>query len=193
MAPACVSRAFRVMGRPSLILSHGNGFAIDGYAAFWSLLLKTSNWSSSTFAITDNLALRLSMRTRLRRWRTIMSRWPPRPASRLGRARRSAFSIPYLRDCRNARRSRQSVWDAAILVDPPLVSLDPASGLVRSADSRLAQVHSRKALALCVRRSLRHGHRDGVRTPLGAGLRAGYGASCDANGPGWGRQTHLSE
>ncbi len=31
-------RRYLLAGRPRLILSHGNGFAMDGYRAFWELL-----------------------------------------------------------------------------------------------------------------------------------------------------------
>ncbi|MDF2116482.1 alpha/beta hydrolase [Roseiarcaceae bacterium H3SJ34-1] len=34
-----IARRYRRDGRPRLLLSHGNGFAIDGYLAFWRLLL----------------------------------------------------------------------------------------------------------------------------------------------------------
>jgi len=34
-----IARRYRNDGRPRLLLSHGNGFAIDGYRAFWRLLL----------------------------------------------------------------------------------------------------------------------------------------------------------
>ena len=34
-----IARRYRNDGRPRLLLSHGNGFGIDGYQAFWRLLL----------------------------------------------------------------------------------------------------------------------------------------------------------
>jgi pimeloyl-ACP methyl ester carboxylesterase len=34
-----IARRYRRDGRPRLLLSHGNGFGIDGYRKFWSLLL----------------------------------------------------------------------------------------------------------------------------------------------------------
>ncbi|MDB5534351.1 MAG: Pimeloyl-ACP methyl ester carboxylesterase [Hyphomicrobiales bacterium] len=34
-----IARRYAREGRPRLLLSHGNGFGIDGYQAFWSLLL----------------------------------------------------------------------------------------------------------------------------------------------------------
>lgn len=126
-------------GRPRLILSHGNGFAIDGYAAFWSLLaddfelvlldLRNHGQSGSTqidahtiaAMADDHVAVAAVCRETFGLRQTI-----------------GVFhSVSAI--AATLAGSRQSLWDAAILIDPPLVSLDPASGLVRSADSRLAQ------------------------------------------------------
>ena len=126
-------------GRPRVILSHGNGFAIDGYAAFWSLLaddfelvlldLRNHGQSGATHIDTHTILAMADDHVAV----------AAACCESFGARQTVGVFHSVSAIAATLAGSRQSVWDAAILVDPPLVSLDPASGLVRSADNRLAQ------------------------------------------------------
>ena len=126
-------------GRPRLILSHGNGFAIDGYRAFWSLLaddfelvlfdLRNHGQSGSTSLAAHSIAAMAQDHVDV----AAACRDSFGPRETIG-VFHSVSAI-----AASLAGSQQNIWDAVVLVDPPLVSLDPAAGLVRSADSRLAQ------------------------------------------------------
>lgn len=126
-------------GRPRLILSHGNGFAIDGYAAFWSLLaedfeiilldLRNHGQSGATLIDAHTIAAMADDHAAVA------------AGCREAFGARQTIGVFHSVSAIAAALAgaRQSVWDSVILVDPPLVSHDTASGLARSADSRLAQ------------------------------------------------------
>lgn len=126
-------------GRPRLILSHGNGFAIEGYRAFWSLLaddyelvlvdLRNHGASGATDISAHSITAMAS------------------DHAAVAQACRESFGV-----CETygvfhsvsaiaatlASASRQ-LWDGVVLVDPPLVSFDGGEGIARSIDDRLAQ------------------------------------------------------
>lgn len=136
---------FPLEGRPRLILSHGNGFAMNGYRAFWSLLaddfelvlfdLRNHGQSGSTAIEAHTIAAmardHVSVATMCR--------------DAFGQRETMGVFHSVSAIAATLASKQQSVWDAVILVDPPLVSLDPAAGLVRSADSRLAQYARERA------------------------------------------------
>ncbi|MFN3888861.1 MAG: alpha/beta fold hydrolase [Beijerinckiaceae bacterium] len=124
-------------GRPRLVLSHGNGFAIDGYRAFWSLLVR------------DFELVLFDLRNHGKSGATVIE------AHTIGAMAKDHARVAA--ECRNAFGPREtygvfhsvsaiaaalagssSLWDAVVLVDPPLVSLRSGDEYVRSADDRLA-------------------------------------------------------
>lgn len=124
--------------RTRLILSHGNGFAIDGYRRFWSLL--AGEFELVLFDLRNH------------------GRSGATPVEAHTIANMAADHALVAGACRDAFGPRLtvgvfhsvsaiaatlagaagSVWDRVVLVDPPLVSLDRAHDLAGSADHRLA-------------------------------------------------------
>ncbi|MDP2356258.1 MAG: alpha/beta hydrolase [Beijerinckiaceae bacterium] len=129
----------RLADRPRLILSHGNGFAMGGYRVFWTLL--AADFELVLFDLRNHGS----------------SGATPIEAHTIGAMANDHVSVASA--CRDAFGARETfgvfhsvsaiaatlagqahnVWDGVVLIDPPLVSLDPEKGLVRSADERLAQ------------------------------------------------------
>jgi pimeloyl-ACP methyl ester carboxylesterase len=132
-------RLLPMADRPRLILSHGNGFAIDGYRVFWSLLateyelvlydLRSHGQSAGTSL--DGHSIRSMAKDHA----------SVADACRQALGERDTFGVFHSISAIAAilAGSAQSLWDGVVLVDPPLVSLEATTGLVPSADARLAQ------------------------------------------------------
>lgn len=143
-AELCLRRLARA-DRPRLLLSHGNGFAIDGYRAFWSLLsdafdlvlfdLRNHGTSGGTPIEAHSIAA-------MAKDHAVVAAACP---AHFGE--RPTYGVFHSVSAIAAAvaGAEQRLWDGVVLVDPPLVSLDPSSGLVRSADDRLAQYARRRA------------------------------------------------
>lgn len=143
-AELCLRRLARE-GRPRLLLSHGNGFAIDGYRAFWTLLadafdlvlfdLRNHGASGATPVEAHTIAA--------------MAKDQAAVAAACGEhfGARETYGVFHSVSAIAATLAgaAQTLWDGVVLVDPPLVSLDPGSGLVRSADDRLPQYARKRA------------------------------------------------
>lgn len=128
-------------GAPRLLLSHGNGFAIDGYRKFWELLLPDfelclfdlrnhgqnplSPIESHTVAdmAQDHIAIR----------RAVADAFGPRPTIGLFH---SISSIAAIR----AAQEHGATWDALVLFDPPLIAPhgNPLREMNEKLDSTLA-------------------------------------------------------
>jgi len=125
-------------GRPRLILSHGNGFAIDGYRAFWSLL-------EGEF----DLVL-FDLRNHGRSGRTSVEAHTIRAMAqdhfivaatcREAFGERVTFGVFHSVSAIAAALAgaAAALWDGVVLVDPPLVTRDAQRDLAPSADGRLA-------------------------------------------------------
>ena len=126
-------------GRPRLILSHGNGFAMDGYRSFWSALLqdfelvlfdlRNHGRSGATALDAHTIAAMADDHVRVA------------AACREAFGPRATFGVFHSVSAIAATLagSRGAVWDAVVLVDPPLVSREAGREVVRSADEKLAQ------------------------------------------------------
>ena len=132
-------RRLPLADRPRLILSHGNGFAINGYRAFWRLL--AADYELVLFDLRNH---GLSGPTTIEA-HTITAMAEDHAsvvaACRDAYGQRETFGVFHSISAISATLAGQadSIWDGVVLVDPPLVSLDPQTGLMRSADGRLAQ------------------------------------------------------
>jgi pimeloyl-ACP methyl ester carboxylesterase len=136
-ADLCVRR-YPLANRPRLVLSHGNGFAMDGYRAFWSLL-------------TDEFEIVLSdLRNHGHSGAT-----PVEAHAISAMAGDHALVAAFCLQAFGARRTcgvfhsvsaiaatlaaaERPLWDGVVLVDPPLVSAASQADIVLSADDRLA-------------------------------------------------------
>jgi pimeloyl-ACP methyl ester carboxylesterase len=132
-------------GKPRLILSHGNGFAIEGYRAFWSLLaddydlvlfdLRNHGASGATEIAAHSIAAMAGDHAAV--------------ADACGESfgARETFGVFHSVSAIAATLASASrrLWDGVVLVDPPLVSLEEGEGIVRSADDRLAQYARKRA------------------------------------------------
>ncbi len=128
-----------IADRPRLILSHGNGFAMGGYRAFWTLLaadfdlvlfdLRNHGSSGATPLEAHTIDAMANDHVRVA------------AACRDAFGARETFGVFHSVSAIAATLAGQArnIWDGVVLIDPPLVSLDPETGLVRSADDRLAQ------------------------------------------------------
>ncbi len=126
-------------GRPRLILSHGNGFAMDGYRSFWSALLQ------------DFELVLFDLRNHGRSGATAIGAHTiaamaddhicVAAACRDAFGPRATFGVFHSVSAIAATLAgaRSALWDGVVLVDPPLVSHAAGNGLVRSADEKLAQ------------------------------------------------------
>lgn len=136
-------RTARNEGRPRLVLSHGNGFAIGGYRVFWSLLAQDfelalydlrnhganplGDLATHTVAAmaADHVAAREALDTA----------FGARPTIGVFHSISSIAAIM-------AARDHGAVWDALALIDPPLTApeghpLREASGKL---DAKLAEL-----------------------------------------------------
>lgn len=133
-----VLQRYPAPGRTRLILSHGNGFAIDGYRRFWSLL--AGDYEIVLFDLRNHGR---SGATPVEA-HTIASMAADHAA--VAAACRDAYGAPLTIGVFHSVSAIAAtlagaagfVWDGAVLVDPPLVSLDLAHTLAGSADHRLA-------------------------------------------------------
>lgn len=125
-------------GRPRLILSHGNGFAMDGYRSFWSALLqdfelvlfdlRNHGRSGATAIEAHTIAAMADDHTCVA------------AACRHTFGPRATFGVFHSVSAIAATLAgARALWDGVVLVDPPLVSNAAGNGLVRSADEKLAQ------------------------------------------------------
>ena len=126
-------------GRPRLILSHGNGFAMDGYRSFWSALsqdfelvlfdLRNHGRSGATALEAHTIAAMADDHIRVA------------SACREAFGARATFGVFHSVSAIAAilAAAHSALWDAVVLVDPPLVSHEPSNGLMSSADAKLAQ------------------------------------------------------
>ncbi len=132
-------RRLALADRPRLILSHGNGFAINGYRAFWQLLapdfelvlFDLRNHGSSEATAIEAHTICAMAKDHVSVAAACRDAFGPRETFGV------FHSISAIAATLGGKES--GLWDGAVLVDPPLVSLDPETGLVRSADDRLAQ------------------------------------------------------
>lgn len=136
-AGLCIRR-YPLADRPRLILSHGNGFAMDGYRAFWSLLgdefeivlsdLRNHGQSGATPLEAHTISAMAGDHARVAAF-----------CQQAFGARQTCgvfHSVSAI--AATLAAGERPVWDGVVLVDPPLVSLAPQADIVRSADDRLA-------------------------------------------------------
>lgn len=124
--------------KPRLLLSHGNGFAIDGYRAFWSLLAQDfeivlfdlRNHGSSGPTAVEAHTIEAMAADHASVADACQAMFDKRPTFGLFHSV-SAIAA-------TLAGSRRSLWDGVVLVDPPLVSGDATDGLACSADEKLA-------------------------------------------------------
>ena len=121
-----VRRHGNVQAATRLFVSHGNGFAIDGYIDFWSRFLAISTSSRSTCAATATTLLPSRPTTTMRTCRRTSTRSAAPCAPNSARKPRPGCFIR----CRRSRRCLQTIagpvhFDALIAFDPPNV---PAPG-----------------------------------------------------------------
>jgi pimeloyl-ACP methyl ester carboxylesterase len=125
--------------RPRLILSHGNGFAMDGYRSFWAPLLQ--DFELVLFDLRNHGrsgATALEAHTIAAMAEDHISVAAACCEAFGARATFGVFhSVAAI--AATLAGAHSGVWDAVVLVDPPLVSHEAGEAVIRSADAKLAQ------------------------------------------------------
>ncbi|MCC2098726.1 MAG: alpha/beta hydrolase [Hyphomicrobiales bacterium] len=128
-------------GRPRLLLSHGNGFAIDGYRALWSLfaddfelvLFDQRNHGRNPLGPIETHSVAAMAGDHLTVQKAIVEAWGPRFTTGLFHSVSSIASI-------RASRDHQAQWDALVLFDPPLIA--PEGNALRAKGQRIDEILS---------------------------------------------------
>ena len=136
-----VLRRYANPDRPRLLISHGNGFAIDGYQSFWRLLLadfeivtfdqrnhgRNPRGPIETHSVAAMAGDHLAVQT------AVEKSFGPRFTAGLFHSVSSIASI-------RASRDHQAKWDALILFDPPLIA--PEGNELRAGGQRIDEILS---------------------------------------------------
>ncbi|MGE3246962.1 MAG: alpha/beta fold hydrolase [Beijerinckiaceae bacterium] len=118
-----VIRRYARPGRPRLLLSHGNGFAIDGYRCFWKLLaadyelvlFDQRNHGRNPLGPVESHSVAAMAGDHPAVGEAVEKAFGPRYTAGLFH---SVSSIAAIR----ASLEHQASWDALILFDPPLIA-----------------------------------------------------------------------
>ena len=136
-----IVRRLQRPGAPRLLLSHGNGFAIDGYRQFWNLLsddfelclFDQRNQGQNPLGPIETHSIAAMAQDHLAVRRAIENAFGQRPTIGLFH---SVSSIAAIR----AALDHGLTWDALVLFDPPLIAPpgNPLREMNRKLDETLA-------------------------------------------------------
>ncbi len=138
-------RRYSRPGAPRLVLSHGNGFAIDGYRLFWEqlqsdyelCLFDLRNHGANPLSSLQTHSIAAMARDHVDIAAYIAANFDPRPTFGLFH---SVSSIAAIR----AALDHNLQWDGLILYDPPLIA--PAENPLRDMNKQLDQTLANFAL-----------------------------------------------